>query len=391
MIDAVKNRPKLPQLLVWPLLLFLLFFLFFPGPARADGPGRDQLVTGLIDGRPFSFSLDSLRSRTACLLVFRDGEGFDLLHYRQDEKVYTASLTKIMTAWLAYDLMEEEGLGLDDRVQVLSSDLEGLQELNASLAGFEAGESVTYRDLFHGLLISSGCDAANTLARVTAGSTGEFVVLMNEKAVTLKLAGTRYANATGLFHPDNYGTARDVAVLLGLVLENPFFREVMTVRHYRSKATSQHPQGIDMRHYLTYYSQVTGIDSNSIEGGKTGQLKESGYCLASFKEIQGLTFVLCTTGADEPGGHLTDHVAVYQALAEQLPEDNLAITGIGDRPVPTPPPAESEAEESEEPAADRGPQAVINMVSALLLGTLALLLLFLFFSLVIKRKIEKDL
>ena len=378
----MKYRPKVPQLLVWPVLLFLLLFLFFPGPAKADGPGRDQLVTGLIDGRPFSFSLDSLRSRTACLLVFRDGEGFDLLHYRQDEKVYTASLTKIMTAWLAYDLMEEEGRGLDDRVQVLSSDLEGLQELNASLAGFEAGESVPYRDLFHGLLISSGCDAANTLARVTAGSTGEFVVLMNEKAVTLKLAGTRYANATGLFHP---------AVLLGHVLENPFLREVMTVRHYRSKATSQHPQGIDMRHYLTYYSQVTGIDSNSIEGGKTGQLKESGYCLASFKEIQGLTFVLCTTGADEPGGHLTDHVAVYQALAEQLPADKLAITGIGDRPVPTPPPAESEAEESEEPAEDKGPQAVINMVSALLLGTLALLLLFLFFSLVIKRKIEKDL
>lgn len=387
----MKNRPRIRRLLAWWLFFSVLLLFSFPLRIVADSPAQDQLVTGLIDGESFVFSLESLKSRTACLLALGEEGTADLLRFRHDEQVYTASLTKIMTAFLAFELMENQDLSLDDRVRVRASDLAGLAELNASLAGFEEGESVTYRDLFHGLLISSGCDAANSLARATAGSVDSFVSLMNEKAGILGLSGTRYANPTGLFQADNYGTARDVAVLLGLVLENPFLREVMSARHYTSQTTRQHPHGIRMRHYLVYYGEIAGIDTSSIQGGKTGQLKEAGYCLASFKDIQGLTFVLCTTGAEEAGGHLADHVAIYQALSEQLAGKKAAITGIGDRRLPPVQATEAEAAISGTDTEPKGPQAAINLVSALLLGTLALLLLFLFFSLLIKRKIEKEL
>ncbi len=387
----MKRWLKPGKLLAWWLFVFLFIFSLFPSPVRADHSVSDVPATGLIDGEPFVFDPGSLRSRTACLLAFGEGEAVDLLHFRHDERVYTASLTKIMTAWLAFELMESQGRGLDDQVLVSAADLAGLRELDASLAGFQEGESVTYRDLFHGLLISSGCEAANTLARVTAGSIGDFVSRMNDQAGTLGLTGTRYANPTGLFNAGNYGTARDVAVLLGFVLENAFLREVMTLRQYTSGATTQHPQGIRMRHYLSYYGEIAGIDSSSIQGGKTGQLKEAGYCLASFKDIQGLTFVLCTTGADDPGGHLADHVAIYEALSEQLSGENVTLTGIGNHRLPAAQTTERETDQSETSAGGKGPQRVINLVTALFLGTLILLVLFLLFSLLVKRKIEKEL
>ena len=220
----MKHQDTRRKLLIWALVLLLLPLLFQHAEARA---AHDELLTGLIDGKAFRFSLDALQSRTACLLVYQDGKRSDLLQFRHREKVYTASLTKIMTAYLAYELMEAKGRTLDDRVPVRAVDLDGLQTLNASVAGFQDGESVSFRDLFYGLLIGSGCDAANTLARVAAGSADEFLLLMNEKAKTLGLSDSSYANPTGLFDAGNYGTAEDVAVLLARTLENPFLHEVL--------------------------------------------------------------------------------------------------------------------------------------------------------------------
>jgi D-alanyl-D-alanine carboxypeptidase (penicillin-binding protein 5/6) len=374
------------------VLALLLAGICFSGRAAAETPGGDRLLTGTIEGQPFVFDLDSLQSRTACLLLFDQGERVDLLHYRQTEKVYVASLTKLMTGYLAWQLMEEKGATLDSQVTVRAADLEGLAELNASLAGFQDGESVSYRDLFYGLLISSGCDAANTLARATTGSVASFVMLMNQEADRLGLSRTRFANPTGLFDPDNYSTAEDMAVLLGLLLDQPFLKQALSERTYRSQSTSQHPGGVPMRHYLSYYGEIAGIDSSSIEGGKTGQLKESGYCLASFKTIGSLTAVLCTTGADQASGHLSDHLVIYQALEEQLPQGSVALRGIGQSsPLPTSPPTSRPQEQEATTETDQTGGGITPVITAVFFGLVVLLALFALVAFLIKRRLEKEL
>ncbi len=364
-------------------------------PVRAEGGGgdqeaRDSIVTGLVNRKSFDFE-GPLESRTASLKVLYDGGSKDLLHYRQGETVYIASLTKIMTGYCAYNLLRESGRELGEKVSVSSADLKGLAELNASVAGFQAGEKVTFTDLFYGLFLSSGCDAANSLARESAGSLETFVDHMNLEASRLGLTATHFANTTGLFHVDNYGTADDMASLLAKACEIDFLRQVMETRHYTTEATEMHPQGIALVHSLLLYGTEAGLDSQPIDGGKTGQLKESGYCLASFKELGDCLLVLCTTGAEDPGGHVRDHLAIYQAFIDQYsPDEDCLITGIGEG-VPLRPesPEEEADQEGEEGTSAPSPAAALTAISALLLAVLVLLSLILLASALLKRRMEK--
>jgi len=376
------------RLFLGVLLSLTIFLTGLALPVRAQE--TDPFETGQINGQALGLDRDDLQSRTACLLVYMDGKAVDLLHYRQDETVYMASLTKMMTAWLAVRLLEDKGRSLDDQATVRPADLEGLAALNASVAGFQTGEVVSYRDLIYGLLISSGCDAANTLARVTAGSLEDFVVQMNEEALRMGLSGTHFANPTGLFHVDNYGTSHDMTRLLGAVIEDDFLKEALSRRRHTTKATNKHPQGITMQHYLTYYGSQAGIDTSGIDGGKTGQLKESGYCLASFKEISGLLFVVCTTGADGPQGHLSDHLALYQAVSDLIGTNPPLVRGIGQ---PAPLPTESIQTSSPVEGQKKDPATsgqILRLVTLVFLSLLTLLVLALFFFLLVRRRIRKD-
>ncbi len=400
-IGSITESPSPGIRFRWILaacLALAILCLAVPGatPVRAETgetgqEAYDAIVTGLINLEPFQLEKD-LNSRTASLKVLQGDESHDLLQYRQSETVYIASLTKIMTGYCAYSLLMESGRELEDKVTVQASDLKGLAELNASVAGFQAGEEVSFMDLFHGLFLSSGCDAAQVLARETAGSPEALVEAMNARARALGLTGTHFANTTGLFHVDNYGTADDLADLIAEARGIDFLRQVMETRHYSSQPTDVHPQGLAMVHSLLLYATEAGLDSRSIDGGKTGQLKEAGYCLASFKELDDCVLVLCTTGAEEAGGHISDHLAIYQAFLEQYPAgEECLITGIGERvPLkPEPPQAPPAGEEVDSPTAP-SPAAALTAVSALLLAVLALLLFILLLSALIRRRLEKN-
>ncbi|HZK29486.1 MAG TPA: serine hydrolase, partial [Clostridia bacterium] len=271
-------------------------------------------------------------------------------------------------------------------------DLKNLDELNASIAGFQAGESVRFRDLFYGLLLSSGADAANALARETSGSVADFVRFMNESAQTLGLTNTHFANTTGLFHIDNYATSKDMVTLLHAAWEKPMVKEAMKTRHYTSQATPTHPQGIDMVHSIALYSAHTGIDSSLIDGGKTGQLKEAGYCLASFKEIDDVVLFLCTTGAFEESEHIADHVAIYTAFLDQVAEsDDYLFTAIGE-PAPTQSasPLETTTDHPDDEVTQGSPGFAVTVIAAVILGILLLLAFALVLSMLIKQRMEKD-
>lgn len=389
----VKIRSFGSRLFALFLALSLIILSLTPSSLAAEDEAHDSLVTGFIEGRPFLFGPEDLQSKTAILIVRQGEEVKPLLHFRQDQRVYIASLTKLMTGYLAYRLMEEKGLGLDDRARVMSLDLQGLVELNASLAGFQAGEMVNFRDLFYGLFLSSGCEAANSLARETCGSQKAFVELMNEMAGDLGLKDSHFTNSHGLFEADNYGTAEDMAHLLLALYEVDFLREVLTSRHYRTGTNPVHPQGLALVHSLSLYSAETGQDTSLIEGAKTGQLKEAGYCLASFREMDDLVLVAVTTGAEGADGHIRDHQALYRAFLDQVPQEGpFEVTGIGQKlPLKPDPPLEEPGQEEGMPEEKAGPRALLTTIAIGLLAFLLLLGLVLLVSLLARKKLEKDL
>ncbi len=375
------------------ILLALVLALSFPGlahPAVMADESHDLLTTGLIEGEHFEFDRSQLHSRTACLAVYNEGRQSELLHFREEEVVYIASLTKIMTALVAYDLLMETGKSLNDLATVRPSDLAGLAELNASMAGFQSGETVPFRDLFYGLLLSSGCEAANTLGRETAGSVTAFIEKMNEKARDLGLKHSQFANTSGLFDVNNYSSAQDVTTLLLAASEHDFLKDVMKTRYYTSKATNKHESGLTMVHTLALYGAEADIDIKIIDGGKTGQLKESGYCLSSFKTIGERLYVLTTTGAFNVGEHVADHVTVYEALIEQLPSDNAAITGIGERIPIVVEPGGSESETDIPGDSSKNTADTLTTIAAILLAILIILGLILLISALMKRRMEQD-
>ena len=145
-----------------------------------------------------------------------------------------------------------------------------------------------------------------------------------------------------------------------------------------------------MIHTLTLYGAEAELDTKIIDGGKTGQLKESGYCLSSFKQIGDRLFVLTTTGAEHSGQHVADHVAVYEALLAQLTGEDAAITGIGERIPIIVEPGASELDPLPHESSPSKSAPVITTIAVVLLAVLMLLGLILLVVALMKRKMEED-
>ncbi len=256
--------------------------------------------------------LAGINSPNAILLDVQDGQ--ILAEKNAEERIYPASMTKIMTAVLALERIEN----LDEHVTLSNEDFSNLYEQNASMAGFLPGEEVTYRDLLYGMLLPSGAECCLAVANRIAGSEEAFAVLMNEKAREIGMEYTHFTNCTGLEGDEHMSTVKDIAALLKYSVQNPQFYEIFTSGFYSVAPTNLHPEG------FTFYSTVTeNLDSMQVNGGtllggKTGYTEDAGLCLASMAQIYEKRYILVTAGADgEPGyraAHLTDAVSVYDRI-----------------------------------------------------------------------------
>ena len=178
-------------------------------------------LMALLPSQIFAFNIKSEHA-----ILYNLNEDSVLYEVKPNEKVAIASLTKIMTA-----LVVVENVKNLDAEFVMTKDMyKTLIEENASVAGFQIGETVTYRELLYGLLLPSGAEAAQGLAIKTSGSIEKFVVLMNKKAKELGLKNTSFANPTGLDHKDNYSTVSDVAILLKYALKNKDFKDFNKIK-----------------------------------------------------------------------------------------------------------------------------------------------------------------
>ena len=163
-----------------------------------------------------------------------------LARKRSGEEAAPASLTKMMTVLLATEALPD----LDTPVTLPEDIFPALYKEDASMAGFQPGETVTVRDLLYGAMLPSGAECCEALARQVSGSEEAFVALMNRKAGELGMKHTHFANCTGLTSPEHYSSAADLAVLLQAALNNETFRTVFTTGQYTSSVTAQHPKGL---------------------------------------------------------------------------------------------------------------------------------------------------
>lgn len=185
-----------------------------------------------------------------------------------DMRVEPASLVKIMTAYLAFAAINEKKLALNQMINV--SVRAWKVDADSSKMFIDPATPVSVDDLLHGLIIQSGNDAAVALAEAVAGTEDSFVVMMNRQAERLGMKSTRYANAHGLPSPENYTTARDLAILASRMVND--FPELYKI--YSQKSFTYNKITQPNRNRLLYLDPT-------VDGMKTGHTQAAGYCLIS--------------------------------------------------------------------------------------------------------------
>lgn len=290
--------------------------------SRTDGADDDESGNSTGEAadtdQDITFSetaqLDTLNSPYAILMDASTGEV--LAEQNADTQMYPASMTKILTAVTAMESVNS----LDEIVTMPYEIYATLYEEGASMAGFEAGEQASVRQLLYGVILPSGAECCIALADLIDGSESAFVQRMNEKAQALGMSSTHFVTCTGLHDAQHYSTVRDIAVLLQYALQSSDFREIFTAHSYSVAPTAQHPEGFTF--YSTMFQSLgdASVTGGEILGGKTGYTEEAGLCLASLAQVNGREYILVTAGA--PGSHDTeplhtiDAKAVYNRIGE---------------------------------------------------------------------------
>ena len=229
-------------------LLITFFFLF---PAKAE---------------------IQIKATTAILQDYLSGE---ILYEKDaDKSIYPASMTKIMTSIIAFDLLKEGSLSLDDKF-IISEKAWRLSQPGYSSMFIVVGDEISVENLLKGIIIVSGNDACIALAEGIAGSEEAFATLMTSKALELGMTNTNFANASGINDPDNYSTVRDILIMSDYLIRNypnlyKYFKEL----DFTWDRTGGDP--------ITQPNTNTLLNKNkSVDGIKTGFLTVEKYSLAS--------------------------------------------------------------------------------------------------------------
>lgn len=214
-----------------------------------------------------------------------------------EEKIYPASMTKLMTAMVALDYIED----LSQVVTLEKYDFEGLWEAGASQVGFKVGEQATYRDLIYGIILPSGADACRAVARSLFGSEEKMAEVMNQKAAELGLANTHFVNTSGLHDKDHYTTVYEMGVITKEALKDPFLKEVFSTRTYRSEISNRY-----MASSILKLRWRSGINIDHIVGCKTGYTSDSKSCLSALVNCDGNEVIVILAKAESSPDYVAD-------------------------------------------------------------------------------------
>ena len=221
---------------------------------------------------PTIFANPNINARTGILIDYDSNE--ILYEFDPDAQIYPASMTKIMTSIIAFDLIKKNKLSLDDMFTV-SENAWRLSQSGYSSMFIMVNDQVSVQDLLKGIIIASGNDACVALAEGIAGSEENFAAIMNEKAAEIGMTSTNFTNSSGINDPDNISTVRDIALMSQYLIRNyPIFYEMFAEKTFTWDRTGGDPIKQGNRNPLLYKN--VGVD-----GVKTGYLAVEKYSLAS--------------------------------------------------------------------------------------------------------------
>ena len=248
------------------LLIYLLLNIIASGIANADF---------------------DIKARTAILLDYHSGE--ILFEKDADRKIFPASMTKIMTSIVAFDLIKSGELSLKDKF-IVSENAWRLSESGYSSMFIMVGDQISVENLLKGIIISSGNDACVALAEGIAGTEEEFAMLMTEKAIEIGMENTNFSNSSGINSPDNLSTVRDIMLMSKHLIKNyPNFYKYFKEKKFTWDRTGGEPITQGNRNPLLYKN--LGAD-----GIKTGYLSYEKYSLASSIDRNGRRLIAVGSG-----------------------------------------------------------------------------------------------
>lgn len=255
--------------------------------------------------------MDTARLNAGYAILVSLDDNRALASYRADQKIYPASMTKIMTIIVAVENIEN----LNDTFTITSEIVNRAVAEGASRAGFLPGESVTMLDLLYGAAAPSGADATDALAISVAGSEAAFALLMNEKAAELGLVSTHFINASGLHDENHYSTVREIAAIMAYAMENELIAKLLSAASYTTSPTTQHPRGITLYNTALVNMPTTVYGRVILTAAKTGYTPEAGNCLASFATgNDGGKYILITASGTRRAETFNDCEYAYTAF-----------------------------------------------------------------------------
>ena len=249
--------------------LFIIIFLFFFNTNLLANP--------------------NIQARTGILIDYHSNE--ILFEMDPDIEIYPASMTKIMTAIVAFDLLKKNKLSLDDKF-IISENAWRLSQAGYSSMFIMINDQVSVENLLKGIIIASGNDACVALAEGIAGSELNFAEMMNEKAGEIGMTSTNFTNSSGINDPNNISTVRDIALMSQYLIKNyPVYYELFAEKTFTWDRTGGEPIKQGNRNPLLYKN--VGVD-----GVKTGYLAVEKYSLASSMKNNNRRLIAVISGFD---------------------------------------------------------------------------------------------
>lgn len=253
--------------------------------------------------------------------VYKSNNLDALYESNSDQKVPIASITKIMTALVCIDNIQD----LSQTVKVNLAEVQKYYNDEYSVAGLRDSQEISYYDLIATMLIPSGADSAACIAINVFGDYSKFIEAMNEKAKEIGMNSTSFANPIGADDPNNYSTVYDVALMMKYALDNDIIKDLMSRYEYTIKDGS-----ITVHNALFVLANLYGLDVSKIAGGKTGMTGDAGYCLATYSNNEENPLICIVLGCDIISGrlpHIEDSQNLYNYVDENYVLKNIIQKG----------------------------------------------------------------
>ena len=294
LISLKKPVSALPQRIAVFILAACLLFSSAMGESSSYDPEHPEYLEA------------AQLSCTSAILINAD-TGEVVFEKNADMQCYPASTTKIMTTLLALNIGDPEDICIvTPNALNIPSD--------SSTIGLAVGEEMRLIDLLYGTMLVSGNDGANVVAENLGGTIYEFVDLMNRAAEAFGCTGTHFANPHGYHDEYHYSTARDMAIIARIAMQNDTFREIVSTRAYtlpqdnvyraRSLANTNKLITYTEKYADRFYEYATGI--------KTGHHSAAGYCLVSSATKNGIDLIAVVFNSSSDAASYRDSIRLFE-------------------------------------------------------------------------------